>query len=308
MPSYHMSKEEKEYLKQYDITQFDRPSIATDIAVFSIMGRNRNDKQSRNTDNYRKLPEKQLKILLIRRASYPYKDCWALPGGFCRKEEEVYETARRELYEETNIKNAYLNLAGIFGETDRDPRGWIISHTFLALIDGEKYSLRAGTDAWEARWFNVSIEKREIIKVYQSDTVTLENDYRLHLTNAEIQAELTANIREHKEFKDYHETVRYEIADNQGFAFDHAKLIVYALLSLRQQVENDGKIVFDLMPDAFTLTELQKAFEIILDTKLLAANFRRKIGEYVTETDQLVEGAGHRPARLFQRNLTAFYK
>ena len=308
MAAYRMSKEEKEYLKQYDITQFDRPSIATDIAVFSIMGRTGDEKQIRNIDNYRKLPERQLKILLIRRASYPYKDCWALPGGFCQKEEEIYETARRELYEETNIKNAYLNLAGIFGDVDRDPRGWIISHTFLALIDGEKYSLRAGTDAWEARWFDVAMEKKEIKKVFQTDTAMIENEYHLHLINAETSTELTARVREYKEFKDYHETVSYEILDNQGFAFDHAKLVVYALLSLRSQVENDGKIVFDLMPEAFTLTELQKAFETILDTKLLAANFRRKIGEYVVETDKLVEGAGHRPARLFGRNLEAFYK
>ena len=306
MAAYRMSREEKEYLKHYDITQFDRPSIATDMAVFSIMGSNSDEK--RNMDNYRKLPERKLKLLLIKRASYPYRDCWALPGGFCRKEEEVYETARRELYEETNVKNAYLSLAGIFGDVDRDPRGWIISHTFLALIDGEKCSLRAGTDAWEARWFDVEIEKREMKKVCQTDTAAIENEYHLHLINTETMTELAAVIREYKEFKDYHETVRYEIADSRGFAFDHAKIIVYALLSLQRQVEEDGKIVFDLMPEAFTLTELQKAFEIILNTKLLTANFRRKIGEYVVETDKLVEGAGHRPARLFQRNLEAFYK
>lgn len=308
MAAYRMSKEEKEYLKQYDITQFDRPSIATDMTVFSIMGRTGDAGQVRDTKNYRKLPKRGLKILMIKRASYPYKDCWALPGGFCRKEEEVYETARRELYEETNIKNAYLSLTGIFGDVDRDPRGWIISHTFLALIDGEKCSLRAGTDAWEARWFDVGIEKKEIKKDLQADCAVIENEYHLCLTNEETLEELTATVREYKEFKDYHETVRYEIADSQGFAFDHAKIIAYALITLRQQVEDDGKIVFDLMPEAFTLTELQKAFETILDTKLLTANFRRKIGEYVVETDKMVEGAGHRPARLFQRNLEAFYK
>lgn len=308
MAAYHMSKEEKEFLKKYDITKYDQPSIATDMAVFSIMGERSDLGQVRDAENYRKMPERKLKMLLIKRASYPYKDCWALPGGFCRKEEDVCETARRELIEETNVKNAYLRLAGIFGDVDRDPRGWIVSHTFLALIDGEACTLRAGSDAWEARWFDVSIEKKEIKKVCGTDTATIVNEYHLRLYNTETQTELTAVIQENKEFKDYHETIRYEITDSQGFAFDHAKLSVYALLSLRQQVEDDGKIVFDLMRETFTLTELQKAFETILDKKLLAANFRRKIGEYVVETDKMVEGAGHRPARLFQRNLEAFYK
>ena len=109
MNNYKMSSEEKEFLKQYDITQFERPSVATDIAIFSIL-------QEGVNENFRKLPKKSLKLLLIKRANYPYKDCWALPGGFCRSDEDVYKTAKRELFEETNVENAYLQLSGIFGE------------------------------------------------------------------------------------------------------------------------------------------------------------------------------------------------
>lgn len=320
MTPHHMTEEEKEYLKQYDITQFERPSIATDMAVFSIMGKKGDAAAVRSADNYRKLPEKKLKILLIRRASFPYKDCWALPGGFCRNNEDVYETARREFYEETNVKDAYLKLAGIFGDVGRDPRGWIISHTFLALMDGEKCRLRAGSDAWEARWFDIRFEKQEVKRVYGQDTASVLNEYRLYLTGEETESNrweigtadsavrLHAVVQEYIEFRNYHETVRYELADSEGFAFDHAKLLVYALLSLRQQAEGDGKIVFDLMPELFTLTELQKAFEIILDKELLVANFRRKMAGYVAETEQMIEGAGHRPAKLFKRNVEAFYE
>ena len=87
-----MSAEEKKFLKQYDITQYERPSVATDIAIFSIL-------QEGDNNNFRKLPKKSLKILLIKRANYPYKDCWALPGGYCRPNEDIYETAKRELFE-----------------------------------------------------------------------------------------------------------------------------------------------------------------------------------------------------------------
>ena len=87
-----MNQEEKEYLEQYDITKYDRPSIAADMAVFTVMG----NQADRDKENYRKLPEKKLKILLIKRGSHPYKNQWALPGGFCRKGEEVLDTAHRE--------------------------------------------------------------------------------------------------------------------------------------------------------------------------------------------------------------------
>lgn len=312
MYSYHMSKEEEKYLSQYDISMYDRPSIATDIAVFSIMakeGESINGK-ARDSKNYRKLPKKKLKILLIKRSSYPYKNCWALPGGFCRKNEDVYESARRELFEETHVKNAYLQLSGIFGDAKRDPRGWIISHTFLALINGEKCRLRAGTDAWEARWFDVELYKEEKRKEIGKDTAVMENVYKLHLTNENENApiDLSAEIRENRIFNEYHETSSFELEDTGGLAFDHAKIITHTLILLRRQAEADGKTVFDLMPEYFTLTELQKAFEIIQDKQLLTANFRRKMADYVVETDQMSEGAGHRPAKLFQRNLEMFYR
>ena len=325
MNNYEMSKEEKEYLSAYDITQFERPSVAADMAVFSVMGElsANGERRVRDSANFRKLPEKKLKVLLIKRGTYPYKDCWALPGGFCRKQEDVYETAKRELYEETHVENAYLQFAGIFGDRGRDPRGWIISNTFLALMDGEKCELRAGTDAWEARWFDISLEKKEIKREQEKDAVISEYEYTLLLKNTDLKAtniredadlpdkqkkteELKAVIRQDKEFRNYHETVRYEIVESQGFAFDHAKIITYALLSLREQAQKDGKIVFDLMPEKFTLTELQKAFEIVLDKKLLVANFRRKMAGYVIETEESIEGAGHRPAKLFKRNVEAF--
>ena len=301
MNSYNMSQEEKSYLEQYDITQYERPSLATDIAIFSIMD------EGENT-NFRKLAKKALKILLIKRGTYPYKDCWALPGGFCLSSEDVYETARRELYEETGVKDVFLKPAGVFGEVGRDPRGWIISNAFLALMDSKNSTLRAGTDAWEAKWFAVELEKKEIKKEAGEDSVYIETEYVLRLSHQEDETSFAAKVMEYKEFKNYHETVRYEILDDGNLAFDHGKIILQALLTLRKEVENDSRIAFDLMPELFTLTQLQTAFEVIQDEELLKANFRRKIADYVTETDKSIEGAGHRPAKLFKRNVEAFYK
>ena len=294
-----MNQEEKEFLKNYDITKYERPSIAADMAIFSIL-------QEAEADNFRKLPKKTLKILLIKRASYPFKNAWALPGGFCRPDEDVYETARRELYEETNISNAYLNLSGIFGEIGRDPRGWVISNTFLALLDGEQCKLRAGTDAWEAKWFSIEVNKK-VIK-HQCDEVSaeLETEYDIALIHTPSDTRLYAKVKETKQFQNYHETVHYEILENNGLAFDHAKIILHAFLTLQNRAENEIRIVFDLMPELFTLNQLQKAFEMILQKELTTPNFRRKIADYVIETEHIKDGAGHRPAKLFKRNVKKF--
>lgn len=311
MYTYQISEEEKAYLETYEISSFDRPSVAADMAVFSIMGTGDADEKnaSRRRENYRKDPQKQLKLLLIRRASFPYKNYWALPGGFCRRGESTIDTARRELFEETGVKDAYLNPFAIFSEPDRDPRGWIISHAFLALIDGEKYTVRGGSDAWEAKWFGIHLEKKLISRKVEGVHAEVENVYELHLVCEEKEnLKLGAVIKEWKHFENHHETIRYEIEQTEGLAFDHAKIILRAYLKLQEEAGDAGKIVFDLMPETFTLTDLQRAYETVQGKSLLVANFRRKIADYVTETDEVVEGAGHRPAKLFRRNLEAFYK
>lgn len=306
MGSYVISEEERAYLASYDISRFDRPSAAADMAVFSIMGTRT---QGREEENYRKDPERRLKLLLIRRGSFPYKDHWALPGGFCRRGERVEDTARRELQEETGVNGAYLQPFAIFSDPGRDPRGWIISHAFLALIDGERYHVRGGSDAWEAGWFGILLEKKQVKKEIRDVFAEIESIYELEFTkDDEVPLLLKAVIRERRRFEEHHETVDYEILEAEGLAFDHARIILCAYLELQREAGETGKIVFDLMPETFTLTSLQKAYETIQGRPLLTANFRRKIAGYVTETEAVWDGAGHRPAKLYRRNLKAFYR
>lgn len=301
MSCYRMSEEEKRYLEQYDIDSYERPSVATDIAIFSVM-------ETAEAENFRKLPKKSLRLLLVCRETYPYKGSWALPGGFCKPGEDVPETAKRELLEETGVQNAYLSLFGSFGEADRDPRGWVISNAFLALIDAEKYQLSAGTDAREAAWFTVEVVPAEVKKEVKENFARMETEYNLSFRQEETGVLLTAKVTECKTFCDYHESVEFKITENNGLAFDHGKIILRAWQYLRETLEHDPRIVFDLMPELFTLNRLQNAMELISGQELLTANFRRKIADYVVETDKVTEGKGHRPAKLFMRNLNAFYR
>ncbi len=93
----------------------------------------------------------------------------------------------------------------------------------------------------------------------------------------------------------------YEIVESEGIAFDHARIITSA-------INSDIRIAFDFMPEQFTLTDLQEAVELVSGQELIKPNFRRKISEYVLETDHQVQNGGHRPAKVFVRNLERFYR
>ena len=330
MKTYEMSDEEKEFLAGYDLTKYDRPSVAADVVVFSVM-------KDDECEDVRRLQDKKLKILLIRRGGFPYKGSWAMPGGFCRKGEDVIDSARRELCEETGIDDAYVKLVGVYGEPDRDPRGWVISSTYMALMNGRDCRLKAGDDAQEARWFTVELTDistevteaaevsgagehsvnelitevsgtgEEIVKneVEASHEVQNVKRYRLVLKNADSDIKLTAVLRRTDMSSCGRSSDSYDIEECEGLAFDHARIITEAVLGLREDVRRDMELAFDLLPERFTLTELQNVYEQIWDMELTTPNFRRKIAEYVEETDAYQSGERYRPAKLFMRRKDA---
>ncbi|MBQ7854405.1 MAG: NUDIX hydrolase [Muribaculaceae bacterium] len=115
-----------------------RPSVATDCVIFGFTG-------------------KQLKVLLIKRDVEPFKDCWALPGGFLRESDNTAEEcALRELKEETGLilTNNRIWQLGVSSEADRDPRTRVISLSFIALVTPSE--VKGGDDASDAQWFNLN--------------------------------------------------------------------------------------------------------------------------------------------------------
>lgn len=95
-------------------------------------------------------------VLLIQRKNEPYRDCWALPGGFVDENEDLADAARRELAEETGINVRHLDQLKTFGKPHRDPRGHMISVAFLYVATDEKLAAQAGDDAADTRWFSVN--------------------------------------------------------------------------------------------------------------------------------------------------------
>jgi 8-oxo-dGTP diphosphatase len=122
---------EKKYCYEYP-----RPALTADVALFSY---NDND----------------LKILLIERGHDPYMGSWALPGGFIDENETIIHAAKRELFEETNLKISDLTQIYVATDPGRDPRGWTISVLFMGYIRELYSDILAGDDAKNINWFSV---------------------------------------------------------------------------------------------------------------------------------------------------------
>lgn len=283
---------ENEFLKSYDMSKYERPSVAVDMVVFTIK-----DSQE---DNYRKLPQKKLSVLMIKRGNYPFKDRWALAGGFVMKGESTEQSAKRELFEETGVENIYLEQLYTFSEPQRDPRGWIMSCSYMALVDSQKLNAHAGDDAKEVNWFNVDYDLEHEVESVSDGVKTVERYYTLTLqSNDGVSLKSKVCYKTHITINgSWSEFVELD----SDLAFDHAKIISYAIERLRNKLEYTT-IAFNLLPSTFTFTDLQMVHETILGKKLLSANFRRKMKKYVTSADEISsQTAGHRPAKLMKRN------
>lgn len=209
----------------YDLSAYEQPSVTVDVVIFTL----------RDDD---------LQVLLIRRGEPPFKGGWAIPGGFARSDESLEQAAARELEEETGVSGPYLEQLYTFGQPGRDPRGWVISVAYFALVPAKDVQLRAGDDAAEVAWHSA-----------------------------------------------------YDLPE---LAFDHAEILDYALTRLRYKLEY-STVGFQLLPEVFTLTELQRAYETVLGEKLDKRNFRRKIlgADILVETGGARTGEG-RPAKLYR--------
>lgn len=285
MPQHEQS--EAEFLKTYDAGKYPRPSLTVDMVIFTVT--------DHPQSNCRKLPEKELKVLLIQRGGHPFKGCWALPGGFVSPTESLEQAAARELTEETGLKNVYMEQLYTWGDPGRDPRTWVVSCSYLALIDASRIQLIAGDDAADAQWFTVSkklkLEKRKLTR--NGSLAKQRFSLRLCSSATDIESQLEKTVAKNGNVR----TEEERITDSGSLAFDHARIISYAVERLRNKVESTD-LAFQLMPEFFTLTQLQQVYETILDRKLLKASFRRKIEDRVVETDRFTDD--DHPARLFK--------
>lgn len=125
-----------ETAETYDPSRYDRPSVTVDVVIFTLQAG-------------------ELHVLLVQRKHWPFDGHWAIPGGFIEMDESLEQSARRELEEETGVRDVYLEQLYTFGAPKRDPRTRVISVAYFALVSADVQSLRVSDESTDVRWFPV---------------------------------------------------------------------------------------------------------------------------------------------------------
>ena len=185
--------------EDYDPAAFERPSVTADIALFTVR-------------------EKALQVLLIRRKDWPFAGLWATPGGFVRPDESLEDAARRELFEETGVREVLLEHLRVFSDPKRDPRTWVITVAYTALVASDALTLRAGTDAAEAAWFAVqslpqplAFDHSQILE-YAVASLRMRLDADLQIAAALLPRRFTLS-----EMQEVHESISGRTLDKRNF-------------------------------------------------------------------------------------------
>lgn len=120
-----------------DIHDFEKPSLTIDCVVFGY-------------------DLKQLKVLLLNRKKKPFKNSWALPGGFLDVKESFEQCVERVLATKTGMVDLFMEQLYTFGEVKRDERGRVISVAYFSLVNPHKYQIINGLMNNDTQWFDYS--------------------------------------------------------------------------------------------------------------------------------------------------------
>ena len=204
----------------------------------------------------------RLSALLQKRAGEAEAGKWALPGGFVGIDESLDAAAGRVLAEKARMSGAWVEQLYTFGAPGRDPRGRVISVVYFALLPEERFA----------------------------GALTEANDLIL----ADIAVDWAGEAGGPAQALDGR-------ARALPLAFDHGDILGLAVKRLRGKLDYSG-IAFALLPELFTLRELQQVHEAILGTALNKPAFRRRLlaGGRLEATGRREEGTGFRPAELFR--------
>jgi len=242
-----MPVDERDFLRTYDPTVFDRPSVTVDLVLMSVLDR-------------------ALHAVLMLREAQPAKGRWGLPGGFVGIKESLDDAARRILQEKVNITSAYLEQLYTFGAVNRDPRTRIITVAYFALLPPGRFEkVLNGSGA---------LSLARIATNWKGDAGGSATAYASN-------------------------------GDKLSLAFDHAEILGLSVKRLRGKLDY-SQVGFELLPQRFTLRQLQDVHEAISGTRLNKPAFRRRmLDKGVLEATGLREqGMTFRPAELFRFSKT----
>lgn len=213
----------------------------------------------------------ELKVLLLKPKTH---DGWALPGGFIYRDEHIDTSAERILQERTGLHDIFLQQFFVFGDPGRSDENYTIE-TF------KKRGFAIAKDNWLASRF-ISIGYYALV------------DFE------EVKPALDS-ISEACEWWDIHQLPL--------LMMDHKNILENALVTLRTHLRYQP-VGYNLLPKKFSMPELQKLYETILDEKLDRRNFQRKIFSYgiLKRLKEQRRGVAHKAPFLYSFDLRKYHK
>lgn len=259
---YEQVASESEFLEWYekqDLGTYEKPSVTVDNVLFAY------DKEIN-----------KVKLLLIKRKAHPYKNCWALTGGFIEPNEDSDEAVLREVKEEVNldIPRECIEQLYTFSTPKRDPRTRIISISYLTFLPSFP-ELSAGDDADDYQWFTVETTHEHFYLTGDKDGTIIK---------------IKSSVNEH------------EVGFEGNLAFDHDKIIREALIRVNGSLNWKPKVL-NVLGDTFTLLDARKVYsqfsEIDYMNMVDNSNFKKTHGKLFIEVGEKKEKVG-RPAKIFK--------
>jgi len=201
-------------------------------------------------------------VLLQERRDPPFEGRWALPGSFVGIGEALDSAAERTLHEKARLEKAHLEQLYTFGAVDRDPRMRVITVAWLALLNEQEFAAALAA--------NPALLAAAIDVPWAGEAggpITVATPGGTHI----------------------------------DLAFDHAAILALAVQRLRGKLDY-SEVGFALLPELFTLRQLQDVHEAILGTALNKPAFRRRMQDrgWLAATGTREEGTSYRPAELFR--------
>jgi 8-oxo-dGTP diphosphatase len=206
--------------------------------------------------------EGHLQALLVKRTEPPFQGLWALPGGFIRMDESLDQSAARILSAKTGLERVFLEQLYTFGAPERDPRTRVLSVAYYALVDAHRFD-------------GVDLEGRGLSLARLQVPWTGEEGGPVQLLASTGKA--------------------------LALAFDHRDILALVVKRLRGKLDY-APIAFPLLPERFTLHDLQKVHEIVLGRKLNKDSFRKRLlaTGLLEATGEAQQAVDHRPAALYR--------
>lgn len=267
-------------------------TVAVDTLIFAV--------RVRASSNYRKLPEKRLCVLMIKEGD---KGVWQVPKTIREFGENIEEAAYRKVREVIGQENFYMEQLYSFSDSfSREDS--TVNISYLVLTPELHLETNGKNEGLNYRWFEIAYKN-----VTLNDHVIEESQAQ----NADIYSLSLETLEDPKEngkatiylspISNLVEPLKtLFVAKSENIGLIDSRILIYGVERLRNKVEYTD-IVFHLMPERFTLTELQQVQELILDEKIYTAHFRRKIEQKLTKcANQISVAKGHRPAQQYVYN------